>query len=66
MAFERLTRLLRARRDHAGRERAAMSPREREFVDESVEDRQAEGFVEEHLGGFRPERLLDGEESDTP
>jgi hypothetical protein len=34
-----------------------MSRAERRFVDESVEDRQAEGFVEEHLGGIDPKRL---------
>jgi hypothetical protein len=39
-------------------ERAGMSRAERRFVDERVEDRQAEGFVEEHLGGIDPERLL--------
>jgi hypothetical protein len=39
-------------------ERAAMSRAERRFIDESVEDSQAEGFVEEHLGGIDPERLL--------
>jgi len=39
-------------------EEAGMSRAERRFAAESVEDRQADGFVEEHLGGIDPERLL--------
>jgi hypothetical protein len=39
-----------------------MSRAERRFVDESVEDHQADEFVGEHLGGIRPERLLDEDE----
>ena len=36
-----------------------MSPAERRFVEESVDDRQADEFVGEHLGGVDPNRLLD-------
>ena len=36
-----------------------MSPAERRFVEESVEGRQADEFVEEHFGGVDPSRLLD-------
>ena len=36
-----------------------MSPAERRFEEESVEDHQADSFVSEHLGGIDPERLLD-------
>lgn len=43
-------------------EEEQMSPAERRFVDESVEDHQADEFVGEHLGGTRPERLLDDDE----
>ena len=32
-------------------EREQMSPEERHFVGESVEDHQADAFVGEHLGG---------------
>jgi hypothetical protein len=43
-------------------EREHMSPTERRFTRESVEDHQAEGFVGEHLGGVDPERLLEDDE----
>ena len=43
-------------------EEEQMSPAERRFVDERVEDHQAEDFVGGHLGGIRPERLLDDDE----
>jgi hypothetical protein len=43
-------------------EREHMSPAERRFTRESVEDHQAEGFVGEHLGGVDPERLLEDDE----
>ncbi len=53
------------RRNDAAVERAVeeqqMSPTERDFVEESVEDRQADIETEAHLGGIDPERLLDGE-----
>jgi hypothetical protein len=55
-------RLLRRRRAKEAAEQtveAGMSPSERRFTHESVEDHQAEGFVAEHLGGIDPERLLD-------
>jgi hypothetical protein len=56
------------RRRQAGRaaeytEEAGMSPSERHFVRESVEDHQAEEFVKEHLGGIDPERLIEGEQN---
>ena len=35
-----------------------MSPAERRFEEESVEDIQADAFVGEHLGGINPDRLL--------
>ena len=41
-----------------------MSPAERRFVEESVEDRQADDFVAEHLGGIDPGRLV--EEGEPP
>jgi len=40
-----------------------MSPAERRFVEESVEDHQADAFIEEHLGGVDPNRLV---EDDRP
>jgi hypothetical protein len=36
-------------------EREHMSTGEREYTAESVEDHQADSFVEEHLGGFQPD-----------
>jgi hypothetical protein len=58
-------RLLGRRRDAAVEREAEeeqMSPDERRFVDESVEDRQADEFVGEHLGGVDPARLLEEDE----
>jgi len=43
-------------------EREKMSPAERRFEEESVDDIQADAFVSEHLGGINPERLLDDDE----
>lgn len=40
-----------------------MSPGERRFEEESVEDIQGDAFVGEHLGGINPDRLL---EDDAP
>ena len=36
-----------------------MSPDERRFVDEDVTGHQQDEFVEEHLGGIDPNRLVD-------
>jgi hypothetical protein len=51
------------RRDAAAEELAAeernMSPEEREFFDESFEDRQADEESIAHLGGVDPKRLVD-------
>jgi hypothetical protein len=43
-------------------EREHMSPAERRFEEESVDDIQAEAFVSEHLGGINPERLIEDDE----
>lgn len=62
-------RLLRWRRGELVGERAdtaGMSPSERRFTHESVEDHQAEEFVKEHLGGVDPGRLLEDEEDARP
>jgi hypothetical protein len=59
-------RLLGRRREAAVRREAEeeqMSPAERRFVEESVEDHQADAFIEEHLGGVDPNRLV---EDDRP
>lgn len=59
-------RLLQRRRDDAIRREAEeeqMSPEERRFIDESPEGREADEFIEEHLGGIDPNRLL---EDDRP
>jgi hypothetical protein len=39
-----------------------MSPAERHFTGESVDDFQADEFVSEHLGGIQPERRLGEDE----
>jgi hypothetical protein len=38
-----------------------MSPEERSFAEESVEDHESEEFAGGHLGGIDPERLLGGD-----
>jgi hypothetical protein len=43
-------------------EREKMSPAERRFEEESVDDIQADAFVSEHLGGINPERLIEDDE----
>ena len=47
---------------NAAKERADeelhMSPSERRFAEESIEGHQADEFVQGHLGGEDPERLL--------
>jgi hypothetical protein len=56
--WERLTR---GRRETAVEREATMekmSPHEREFIEEPLEDTQADDFAAEHLGGIDPERLL--------
>ena len=51
------------RRNDAAVERAVeeqqMSATERDFIEESVEDRQADAESAAHLGGTDPKRLLD-------
>jgi hypothetical protein len=43
-----------------------MSPEERSFVDQRFDDYQADQFVEEHLGGIDPKRLLDDDKPPRP
>ena len=58
-------RLMR-REEAAAAEREAdleqMSPAERQFAEESVDDIQADEFVSEHLGGSHPDRPPPGED----
>lgn len=42
------------RAEHREEERERMSPAERSFTRQSVEDHQADEFVDEHLGGREP------------
>jgi hypothetical protein len=56
-------RLIGRRRDASLRREAEeeqMSAAERRFVDEPVEDHQADDFAEEHLGGVDPDRFFGG------
>ncbi len=39
-----------------------MSPAERHFAEESVDDVQADASTQAHLGGIDPERLLGDDE----
>ena len=58
-------RLMGRRRDAANRREAEeeqMSKAERRAVEQSVDDFQADQFVDEHLGGINPNRLLGGDE----
>jgi hypothetical protein len=43
-------------------EREHMSPAERHFSKESIDDYQADEVVGERLGGIEPDRLLDEDE----
>jgi hypothetical protein len=43
-------------------ELAQMSPAERRFAEEGIEEIQADEFVSGELGGINPERLLDEHE----
>ena len=59
--FKRILGWFGAGRDTAKRrgvEETHMSPSERRFVEESVEDHQADEFVQGQLGGEDPKRLL--------
>ena len=59
-----LSRWFGRRKDAAAervQEEEQMSPAERAFVDESVEDHEADEFVEGQLGGIDPDRLLGDE-----
>jgi hypothetical protein len=54
-------KLTRGRRESAVEREATMekmSPEEREFIEEPLEDTQADDFAAGHLGGIDPERLL--------
>jgi hypothetical protein len=46
-------------------EREQMSPEERRFDSESVDDIQADASAREHLGGFEPTELV-GDDDDAP
>jgi hypothetical protein len=46
---------------HRAEELQQESPAERAFSTERIEDHAADEAVEEHLGGFNPERLADDE-----
>jgi len=50
-----------ANADERADERQHMSPEERRFESESVDDRAAELESEAHLGGFNPEREFEEE-----
>jgi hypothetical protein len=57
--WARLTGRLRAAEEKQAVEERNMSPEEREFFDESFEDRQADEESIAHLGGVDPKRLVD-------
>jgi hypothetical protein len=61
--WERLTARRRAAAIRREAQEEQMSPEERRFIDEGVEGNQADEFVEEHLGGIDPNRLLDDDEA---
>ena len=60
--WDRLMRRERAEAVERETEREQMSPEERHFFSEGFEDRQADEFVDEHLGGVDPTRLLGDDE----
>jgi hypothetical protein len=49
--WDRLVNRREADRERKDAELAGMSPEERRFAEESVEDHAADAFVDEHLGG---------------
>jgi hypothetical protein len=57
--WARLTKRRRAAEEELAIEERNMSAEEREFFDESFEDRQADEESIAHLGGVDPKRLLD-------
>jgi hypothetical protein len=56
--WNRLTKRHRDEQDERADELQHMSPEEREFVEESVDNRQADLAAEARLGGTDPNRLL--------
>ena len=52
-------RLFGGSRRRKAAERETMTPSERDFADESIEDMQADEFASEPLGGIDPGRLID-------
>lgn len=54
----RITQLLKKSATRREAEEPQISPAERRFVEEPVEDHAADTFAAEHLGGIDPERLL--------
>jgi len=56
--WARLKERRRAREEERAIEEQGMSPAEREFVHESVEDHEADAESSAHLGGIDPKRLL--------
>jgi hypothetical protein len=52
-------RLFGGSRRKTAAERESMTPAERSFADESIEDMSADELASEHLGGFDPGRLID-------
>lgn len=57
--WARLTKRRHAAAEQLAAEERNMSPEEREFFDESFEDRQADEESIAHLGGVDPKRLVD-------
>jgi hypothetical protein len=58
--FKRLLSRLRGEGpERRGQREATMSPGERSYSRERVEEHGVDEFVEEHLGGIEPNRLLD-------
>jgi predicted RNA-binding protein Jag len=55
----RLSDRRRAAADKRAIEEQGMSPKERAFIHERFEDRQADLETEEHFGGQDPKRLLE-------
>jgi hypothetical protein len=53
-------RLFGGSRRRRAAERETMSPAERHFADESVEEMAADEFAGEHMGGIPPGHLIDG------
>jgi hypothetical protein len=59
--WSRITNAFKSSAEKREDELLQMSPAERRYAEEPVEDHAADEFAEEHLGGTDPDRLVEDE-----